>query len=112
AFLETVSPGISIRREVVLAGYRSLRADLIIGSDNLSVIIEVKRTGYLASAVRNGHNQVLRYLEATGFEHGILFIPMSSSSTHVSTTEYDVGGKHLFVHTVGPFPVSDDPNDF
>jgi hypothetical protein len=113
-FLQTLRPDLTVRREYQLPGEVSLRPDFVIGDEPASVVVEIKRTGYLASAVRTGHHQVLRYLEVAGLDHGILFIPPEPGAVNVraSTTEYDLGGKITFVHTVGPFGVPEDPNDF
>lgn len=103
AFLESLYPESNVVREPIVSGHREFRPDLLIQKKGEEVIVELKLSGKNRSALENGAQQVITYLQAGNWRHGILFIhPSAGDKVETATRVIDTEGRRITVHIVAP----------
>lgn len=102
-FLQSVDSDLTIVREPIVGGTDRMRADLLLTKNGETVVVEVKRPGLSASSLERGHLQLLAYLEAGKWRHGILYMPPATGEAlDITTFSSNVAGREVSVHFVVP----------
>lgn len=93
AYLNSADKQIEVIPEyAVTDGERRLYADFLIKKDESSLLIEIKNpTKPVATLLNYGKDQLFTYMNASGIENGILYIPpMRNNSTKMITREVEL----------------------
>jgi hypothetical protein len=105
AFISYMDPAIQIKRGHRIADSPHLIPDLILTKRDETVLVEIKRSG---SSKRKSDQaaqlQMLSYLEAGNYEHGIVYLSPSEPSheMEINRVVHKVGDRDMIVHTVAP----------
>lgn len=106
-FIESLDPRIKVIQEPRLKTDLPLRPDLILDRNGEVVVLELKRAGLRQDFYNRGKAQVLRYLEESEIDHGVLYIAPTDPSQQVERRQeiIEVDDRTLVFSSITPSQV-------
>lgn len=86
-FVSSLEPSIQSVREPAISEARQSRPDILFTRDGETVVLELKRLGRTINrrVLELGRRQLLDYLHAGKYQHGVLYIPPSTPDQRMET---------------------------
>ncbi len=104
AFISSVAPSIRIMRDFLIPNSPMLRPDLTLMRDGDTVLIELKSASINKRSLDRAQDQMLAYLEAGNYDHGIVYLPPSNPDQPMEEHEVNLQSRDrtMTIHVVAP----------